>query len=328
MISSSRKCATVEATLLCRTDTKRNSDFSKHNKHHRLTFSESWSRESGNRDGSKSLSSKTGLSSNPKLNATAVSGPGEKKIVQILRNVQAKLREGAVVKEQTKIEPLQGHSKETEAVDSLVKLLKKHAFEHGKRKSIPDCNSSEENHLDYILDQPKGPKQNEEKRPSFFSLNSTVQEECPERSTSSPSPARPVSKFRHRSPIPQNKFASSFSDKATAESLPLANRGEGLVDTHLEPEVELEPKPKSESEKSFSNELVFGDPEMGDDDEDDVDDVNNILDETNDVVDEIDDDEVEDNVVDIGDEIDDDEGEDDDIDDIVGEIGDDNDDSE
>ncbi|XWS36439.1 hypothetical protein CRYUN_Cryun20dG0086000 [Craigia yunnanensis] len=87
-----------------------------------------------NLDESEMLSSKNGpllsLSGSTKFQATAAPGPREKEIEQLFRKVQAQLRERAAAKEDKKTEASQGRGKESETVDSLLKLLRKHSADH------------------------------------------------------------------------------------------------------------------------------------------------------------------------------------------------------
>ncbi|XWS30485.1 hypothetical protein CRYUN_Cryun24cG0121600 [Craigia yunnanensis] len=69
------------------------------------------------------------LSSSTKFQATVAPGPREKEIVELFKKVQAKLRERAVAKEEKRTEALKGKGKESETVNSLLKLLKKHSAE-------------------------------------------------------------------------------------------------------------------------------------------------------------------------------------------------------
>ncbi|KAJ4915181.1 hypothetical protein Rs2_00731 [Raphanus sativus] len=90
------------------------------------------------------LSSRNGsllsLSNSPKFQATSSPGPREKEIVELFRKVQAQLRARAAAKrEDQKVEEEEaskGQGKESETVDSLLKLLRKHSGEQSKKLTI------------------------------------------------------------------------------------------------------------------------------------------------------------------------------------------------
>uniref|UniRef100_A0A803LF88 Rho termination factor-like N-terminal domain-containing protein n=1 Tax=Chenopodium quinoa TaxID=63459 RepID=A0A803LF88_CHEQI len=185
---------------------RRNPDFPRHN---RSGYSRNRNRlneekdSSENLDESEFLSTKNGpllsLSNSPKSQATATPGPREREIVELFKKVQAQLRQRAVVKEEKKLEAVKGQNKESETVDSLLKLLRKHSVEQGKRK----VNGGGAN--DFNFDHPRQSGQsNEEKSKSFFSSSSIVREEPQE--TNKPSFTRPPSEFRRRSPVPRIKY--------------------------------------------------------------------------------------------------------------------------
>ncbi|KAE8673111.1 mitochondrial inner membrane protease subunit 1-like isoform X1 [Hibiscus syriacus] len=119
-----------------------------------------------NLDESEMISSKYGpifsLSGSPKFQATAAPGPREEEIVEHFRKVQTELRERAAVKEEKKSEASQGKSKESETVDSLLKLLRKHSVEQGKKNNSRDLN----------LDNPEvNGSYSEDQSSSFFGSN-------------------------------------------------------------------------------------------------------------------------------------------------------------
>lgn len=142
MISS--KCSLKHMSFACKASCggqRRNSDFSKQN---RSAYSRNRNRSnedkdsSDNLDESEFLSTKIGpllsLFNSPKSQATTSPGPREREIVELFRKVQAQLRQRTAVKEEKKSEALKGQNKESETVDSLLKLLRKHSVEQGKRK--------------------------------------------------------------------------------------------------------------------------------------------------------------------------------------------------
>ncbi|RVW53539.1 Rho-N domain-containing protein 1, chloroplastic [Vitis vinifera] len=139
------KCISRGASFMCNASSsgnRRNPDFSRQSRH---GFSRGRNRHneennnSENLEESEFLSSKNGpllsLSGSPKFQATATPGPREKEIVELFRKVQAQLRERAAMKEERKSEASQRQAKESENVDSLLKLLRKHSVEQGKRRS-------------------------------------------------------------------------------------------------------------------------------------------------------------------------------------------------
>ncbi|CDP15721.1 unnamed protein product [Coffea canephora] len=142
------RCTVRNTSPVCRAssgDHWRDPDFSRQNKH---GFSRNRNRQNEDREGFDSLeesemfSSKNGplltTSGIPRFQATATPGPREKEIVELFRKVQAQLCERAAVKEERKIEESQRIGKEGETVGSLLKLLRKHSVQQGKRSSDID----------------------------------------------------------------------------------------------------------------------------------------------------------------------------------------------
>ncbi|KDP26524.1 hypothetical protein JCGZ_17682 [Jatropha curcas] len=274
--TASIKCASGAASFVCRASSggpRRNPDFSKQSKQ---GFSRNRNRQNEERDSfenldeSDLLTSKNGplysLSTTPKFQATAAPGPREKEIVELFRKVQAKLRERAAVKEDKKAEAAKGKGKESETVDSLLKLLRKHSIEQGKRKVINE---------DFAADSPEqSGKHNENKSTSFFNPNNKERSRVLEPNSSSFT--RPPSNFRRKSPVPQVKFQPSYSSEDSVYSttyLDLTDEKkeqfEVLPDTVQqselepeEPELELEPELpqlelEQELESSFPDTDVF-----------------------------------------------------------------------
>ncbi|CAM8897144.1 unnamed protein product [Rhodiola kirilowii] len=245
------KC-TPRKALVCRASSsgqKRNSDFSRQNK---PGFS--WNRNRQNEERynlenleeSEPISSKNGsllsLSDTPKYQATAAPGPREKEIVELFRKVQAQLRERAAIKEEKKIEALQGKGKEkeNETVDSLLKLLRKHSVEQGKR-SQTNIGSGD---LINNRSEPNG-LLNGNKSSSFLKSASPAEEPKPHNASAS---RRPVSNFRKNSPVPKVKFQPVYTRPIAAESVPQLKKESKIetrpddLDFELEPELDHEPE--------------------------------------------------------------------------------------
>ncbi|KAL3531226.1 hypothetical protein ACH5RR_010548 [Cinchona calisaya] len=236
---------------------RRNPDFSRQNKH---GFSWNRNRQNEDRDGYDSLeepemfSSKNGplLTSAgiPRFQATATPGPKEKEIVELFRKVQAQLRERAAVKEERKIEESQKKSKGTETVDSLLKLLRKHSVQQGKRSSDIECGR------EFIMDQSEqnGPML-EERNTAIYDSNSSVKHV--KRESEAPVISRPRSNFQRRSPVPQVKVQPIFSDEDAINSVSRANSDQKMKEKTLEPEFGVEPETEPDTEPTFSDSDVF-----------------------------------------------------------------------
>ncbi|XP_073292284.1 rho-N domain-containing protein 1, chloroplastic-like isoform X2 [Primulina huaijiensis] len=181
----------------------------------RSSFSRNRNRHNEERDGhedletSETVPSKNGrpllsVSGNQKFQGTATPGPREKEIVELFRKVQAQLRERAAMKEEKKVEELQGKNKQNETVDSLLKLLRKHSVQQGK-KSTNGSRSKE-----FILDEPEHVSLTEERSTNISDYDHSVKHKTQE----SPGPLRnrPKSNFQKRSPVPEIKFQPKDSD--------------------------------------------------------------------------------------------------------------------
>ncbi|EYU46451.1 hypothetical protein ABFS82_04G041600 [Erythranthe guttata] len=255
------RCASRYTSTVCNanhSNYRRNSDFSKQNKQ---GFSRNRNRNNEEREGfedmeeSETLSSKNGsfLSGSHKYQATATPGPREKEIVELFRKVQAQLRERAAIKEERKVDDSQGKSKESETVDSLLKLLRKHSVQQGKKSNNNNSNNS---NRDFILDQQEQVGSLNGKRSTSISDSSNpVKHEVLE----SPKPplTRPKSNFSKRSPVPEIKFPSVYS----AEGSVTVNSSPDIVDggrkaISLEREsVDIDSD--SEADPLFQEENVF-----------------------------------------------------------------------
>ncbi|CAI9107622.1 OLC1v1007019C1 [Oldenlandia corymbosa var. corymbosa] len=287
------RCNTRNPSLICRASSgghRRNSDFSRQNKQGSFR-KRNWQNE--DRDGydnleeSDMLSSRNGpllsASGNSRFQATATPGPREKEIVELFRKVQAKLRQRAAVKDEKKTEESQKKGKESETVDSLLKLLRKHSIQQGKVSSdISISNSSE-----FILDQPvQNGLISDERSNTTFDSNSSVTHVKQE--SEAPIISRPRSSFQRRSPIPPVEVQPVFSGENSKQSVTRAN-SEKKMETTLEPLFDVEP----EADPPFSEEDEF--------DEISEDEISGIYDDVDDEVDDgsgIEDDEDDDNETD------------------------------
>ncbi|KAH6813652.1 hypothetical protein C2S51_022670 [Perilla frutescens var. frutescens] len=213
----SLRCVSRYTSSVCNASSssyRRNPDFSNQN---RQGYSRHRNRHNDIREEcedleeSETLSSKNGpllsVSGNQKYQATVTTGPREKEIVELFRKVQAQLREKAAMKEGKKIEESPAKSKESETVDSLLKLLRKHSVQQGK-KSNTNANNKEE----FILDQDEqsGPL-TEERSTSISDSNSSTKHEAMQE-IPRPQVSRPKSSFRKRSPVPEIKFQPIYID--------------------------------------------------------------------------------------------------------------------
>ncbi|XP_021280382.1 rho-N domain-containing protein 1, chloroplastic [Herrania umbratica] len=278
----SLKCGSKGISFVCRAGSsghRRNPDFSRQRHGFRGRNRQNEDRENfESMDESEMLSSKNGpllsLSGSTKFQATAVPGPREKEIVELFRKVQAQLRERAVAKEEKKTEALQGKGKESETVDSLLKLLRKHSVEQGKRKN--SIGSSR----DLSLDQPEvNGSSNEDKGSSFFDSNDRVRSVSKE--PYAPTLSRPASHFRRRSPVPQMKYQPVYSSEETVNSVgQVDSDGKRNLSSAKSPPApdqvpELEEDLDSETEPELEPESIYQDPdaldELSEDESSDVD---------------------------------------------------------
>lgn len=241
------------SSLVCSANSsnhRRNPDFSRQRQNH--GFSRNRNRQNLDRDNSENieeselLSSKNGpllsLSNGPRFQATATPGPREKEIVDLFRKVQAQLRERAAIKEEKKMESSQGQGKESETVDSLLKLLRKHSVDQGKRKS--NSGSSR----DFVLEQPEQNTSSfgDEQNTNFLNSNSNAREEDEEAQEPKHSNPfrRPVSNFRRKSPVPRVKYEPVYSPEDNINSLSLPKLQGMRKKNEPEPELEAESEPE------------------------------------------------------------------------------------
>ncbi|CAO2818754.1 unnamed protein product [Amaranthus hypochondriacus] len=201
------KCSLKHMSFICKASSgnhRRNPDFSRQN---RSGYFRNRNRSNEERDNSENpdesefLSTKNGpllsLSNSTKSHATAAPGHREREIVELFRKVQAQLRQRTAVKEEKKFESVKGKNKESETVDSLLKLLRKHSVEQVKEK----VNGGSVN--EFSLDNPRKSGQSNEDRIKNFNSDN-IREDPPE--TNKPSFSRPPSAFRRRSPVPRVRY--------------------------------------------------------------------------------------------------------------------------
>lgn len=241
-LNGSLKCAAGSSSFVCRASSsggyRRNPDFSRLNKHGR-------NRQSVDRgfDGENSdmLSSRNGsllsLSNSPKFQATSSPGPREKEIVELFRKVQAQLRARAAAKrEDQKVEEEEaskGQGKESETVDSLLKLLRKHSGEQSKK--VNNFNSHGDNSLQV------DPVDRRQDRSSGNIVKSWTKDH-----NASSSFTRPASSFRRKSPVPRFESPPAYSNEATfdeASSYSVTwTHKKDTAESHDEPQAEIEPE--------------------------------------------------------------------------------------
>lgn len=264
----SLKCCPRGISFVCRAGSsghRRNPDFSKQRHGFRGRNRQNEDRENfENLDESEMLSSKNGpllsLSGSTKFQATAAPGPREKEIVELFRKVQSKLRERAVAKEDKRTEALQGKGKKSETVDSLLKLLRKHSVEQGKKNSIDSSR-------DLNLDNPEvNGSSSEDKSYDIFDSNDRVRREAKE--PYAPSFSRPASNFRRKSPVPHRKYQPIYSSEETVNSVTHVGsdgkRNLSLAESPPAPNhvPELEEELESESELELEPESIYEDPDV------------------------------------------------------------------
>ncbi|XP_042016746.1 rho-N domain-containing protein 1, chloroplastic-like [Salvia splendens] len=209
----------------------------------------------------ETLSSKNGpllSASNHKYQATATTGPREKEIVELFRKVQAQLRERAAMKEGKKIEESQTKSKESETVDSLLKLLRKHSVQQGK-KSYTTANCR-----DFILDQDEQTAPSTEEGStsvSYSNSTSSVKHEAQE----SPIPrlTRPKSNFRKRSPVPEIKFQPVYAEDSISEDTVDTERKWSRAEPEAQDDIQVVEYDSESEVEPFTSEIDAFDETSG-----------------------------------------------------------------
>ncbi|KFK42946.1 hypothetical protein AALP_AA1G059200 [Arabis alpina] len=256
-------CAPTSSSFVCRASSsgyRRNPDFSRLNKHgFRGRNRQSEEGDDFDVENSDMLSSRNGplvsLSNSPKFQATSSPGPREKEIVELFRKVQAQLRaRAAAKKEDRKIEEAsKGQGKESETVDSLLKLLRKHSGEQGKKK-VSNFGSQGDN--SYPI---QGDTVDRQDRNGNL-VNSRNNDH------NASSFTRPTSSFRRKSPVPRSKSPPNYASEANYSSEAIYDQessysvtwthkkdaaeshDEPVDEPELEPEYEHEPEYESEPE--------------------------------------------------------------------------------
>ncbi|XVE77924.1 hypothetical protein DITRI_Ditri13aG0103400 [Diplodiscus trichospermus] len=262
-------CGSRGISFVCRAGSsghRRNPDFSRQRHGFRGRNRQNEDRENfENLDESEMLSSKNGpllsLSGSTKFQATSAPGPREKEIVELFRKVQAQLRERAVAKEDKKTEASQGKGKQSETVDSLLKLLRKHSVEQGKKKN--SFGSSRDPNLDH---PDMNGSLNEDKSSSVFDSNDRAKSEAKE--PFAPVLSRPPSIFRRKSPVPHMKYQPIYASEESVNSVTRVNSDRKRNLSLAEPppaadhEPELEEELVSETESELEPESIYQDPDV------------------------------------------------------------------
>ncbi|CAF1923948.1 hypothetical protein Bca4012_069863 [Brassica carinata] len=242
--NGSLKCSPDSSSFVCQASSggyRRNPDFSRLNKHGRNRQSVDGDGFDG--DNSDMLSSRNGsllsLSNSPKFQATSSPGPREKEIVELFRKVQAQLRARAATKMEDKKaqeeeeEASKGRGKESETVDSLLKLLRKHSGEQSKKVNNFNShgdNSVQGDHVDRRQDRSGG--------------GNLVKSWTKDHNASS-SFTRTASSFRRKSPVP--RFESpppTYSNEATFDEA----SSYSVTWTHKKDTAEPRDEPEDEPE--------------------------------------------------------------------------------
>lgn len=239
------KCVPNSSSFVCQANSggyRRNPDFSRLNKHgFRGRNRQSEERDDFDMENSEMLSSRNGpllsLSSSPKFQATSSPGPREKEIVELFRKVQAQLRARAAAKKEEKKteEASKVQGKESETVDSLLKLLRKHSGDQNKNK-VSSFSSQGEVQGDTVDKQDRSGKFVNSGNKDYNASSFT----------------RPTSSFRRKSPVPRYKSPPAYSseetfDQSSSYSVTWTQKKD-TVDLHDEPEPEPDHEHEPESE--------------------------------------------------------------------------------
>lgn len=259
---------------------RRNPDFSRQN---RQGFSRNKNRHNEDQSGadgfedSEVFSSKNGVSGPPpsflsgsvppKFLSAATPGPREREIVEIFRKVQAQLRERAAQKEEKKVDDSQGHNKQNETVDSLLKLLRKHSVQHGK------STTNNRNNRDFVLDHQSEQNNSFTEDKSPKDLNNRAKNEVQTTETQS---FRPASNFQKRSPVPSFKYKPILTGEESFSREPYTRangkKKEAIQEPELTPVVKIESDVESEAFDEFD--------ESSDDEASDIEDTADEIDDS------------------------------------------------
>lgn len=177
------------------------------------------------------------LASNSRPQATSTPGEREKEIVELFKRVQAQLRMRGKGREDKKPEPAKAQG-ETDSVDSLLNLLRKHSVDQRRKSS----DEKEQNVDQTRRSNDSGNKQNSR----IFGIKNDTQEE------QKPPPAfskRPASNFRRRSPVPGVKFQPVTNADADADAKSIAN---SMADVVLKAKAPLDKQTATDEPDSVS----------------------------------------------------------------------------
>ncbi|CAN8311433.1 unnamed protein product [Cochlearia groenlandica] len=235
------KLASNSSSFVCRASSvgyRKNPDFN------RFRNRQSDERGEFNAENSEMYSSRTGplfsLSNSSKFQATSSPGPREKEIVELFRKVQAQLRAKAATKREDKKneEASKGHGKDSETVDSLLKLLRKHSGEQSKKAA----NFSSNGDNSYPQQEPAVGRQ--DRSGNFVSPQNRDH-------NASSSFTRPTSSFRRNSPVPRSETPPTYSSEATFDqsssySVTWTHKKNVVESPEAETEPEIEPEYESE----------------------------------------------------------------------------------
>ncbi|CAH8264338.1 unnamed protein product [Arabidopsis lyrata] len=218
------KSATNKTSFVCRASSsghrRNNPDFSRNNKH-------------GFRGRNRRNEDRDGL-------ATSSPGPKEKEIVELFRKVQAQLRARAAAKKEEKKteEASKGQGgKDSETVDSLLKLLRKHSGEQSK-KQVSNFNSEKQ------LQRDDDASERQDHSSNRFDSQNKDHNATPF--------TRPASSFRRNSPVPRHKSQASYSSEA------IFDQGSSYSVTWTQKKDQVEPRDEPEYEPEHESESAAG----------------------------------------------------------------------
>ncbi|EFH55567.1 hypothetical protein ARALYDRAFT_320865 [Arabidopsis lyrata subsp. lyrata] len=233
------KSATNKTSFVCRASSsghrRNNPDFSRNNKH----GFRGRNRRNEDRDGLVDGGLEDDIFS-PKFQATSSPGPKEKEIVELFRKVQAQLRARAAAKKEEKKteEASKGQGgKDSETVDSLLKLLRKHSGEQSK-KQVSNFNSEKQ------LQRDDDASERQDHSSNRFDSQNKDHNATPF--------TRPASSFRRNSPVPRHKSQASYSSEA------IFDQGSSYSVTWTQKKDQVEPRDEPEYEPEHESESAAG----------------------------------------------------------------------